>query len=134
MLSKKQKEVAEAIFEGELTEKEIREKFKLSPLVWSRWLGSEEFQEELGRWSESSSREAGFIISRYGPIAALKLVELLNSDKPDVARRAALDLVDRCMNRGGVAAEDRVEDEGSEPTITDEQARKMILALAEGVE
>ena len=132
MLTKRQKEVAQAIYAGALTEQDIISQFNLSPAHLRRWLDSEEFQNELDRLSQDSLRQTRAIITRYGPIAAATLVDLLNSEKPDTARRAALDLIDRCLNR--TAPADTSEDpDQTNPQLSTEQAQKMLLTLAEGL-
>ena len=56
---------------------------------------------------------------------------LLDSEKDDTARRTALDMIDRCLNER-VAGSD--EDETDNATsISDEQARRMLLTLAAGM-
>ena len=131
MLTKKQLKVARALYEGNLSEKEIVEQLEVSERVLSRWLNNEEFQGELARLSERSARETRFIISRWGPVAAMKLAELIGSDKPDTARRAALDLIDRCLH--SPAGNGKESDELIGEEISDEEAKKMLLTLAEGI-
>ena len=79
----------------------------------------------------SSHRETRYIVARYGPVAALKLAELLGSDKPDIARRAALDMVDRCLAKP--QAGPKRQDDGPENQLSDEQAQQMLLTLAAGL-
>ena len=133
MLNKRQKDVARALYEGRQSEAEITERFRLGRHRLGQWLATAEFQEELGRLCQSSLRETRFILTRYGPIAALRLAELLGAEKDDTARRAALDMIDRCLQLdGGRGVEERGKDEdGLGQGISDEQARKMLLALAE---
>ena len=143
MLTQRQRAAAKALFEGLLTETQILKQYRLSPTTWQQWLQTEEFKQELQEHCQSAIRETCFIITRYGPIAALKLAELLGSDKPDVARRAALDLIDRCLNQTPDKNQDdqelskrnmlRLEPQSDRPEFSDEQARRMLLALAEGL-
>ena len=97
-----------------------------------RWRVNEEFAGEMDRWCESSLRETRFIMARYGPIAALRLAEFIGADKSDTARRAALDMIDRCLACKGTPAPQKDEEEAS-GGISEEQARSMVLALAEGL-
>jgi len=131
MVSERQEKVAMELYMGNLSEQEICEKYRLRPRLLRRWLDSDEFQAELTRLQASSRREARFIVARYGPVAALRLAELLSSDKPDIARRAALDMVDRCLARSGAATQDRTDP--PEQEITEEQAQQMLLTLAAGL-
>ena len=136
MLSKRQKEVARALYEGRHSEAELAERFQLGRNTLAQWLEQPDFQQELQRLCQSSLRETRFIITRYGPIAALRLAELLGAEKDDTARRAALDMVDRCLKivePGGDSDRDGGgdRDDPFEQGISDEQARTMLLALAE---
>ena len=130
MLSKKQKTVARALYEGELGEEEIVRQFGVSGKRVRDWLGEEEFGAELMRLCGESQRETRFILARYGPIAALRLAELLGSDKPDIARRAALDMIDRCLTGNEPAGAEG--DDAAEAEWTDEQVREMLGALTGG--
>ena len=135
MLTKKQRRVAEAIYQGRLTDEQIVEQCRVSGKQLRRWLQDAEFAGELDRLADESVRQVRFTISRYGPIAALKLAALLSSEKDDTARRASLDVIDRCIGYQG-----RRDDSGdggngdgsAEGEMTDEQARQMLLTLAEG--
>lgn len=131
MLTKKQREVAKAVYEGQFSETELSERFGITVRQLHKWSQSEGFKQELALLCEAAERETRFIINRYGPIAAAKLVELLDSEKDDTARRTALDMVDRCLNTQATCSDDR--DEANEGPISDEQARRMLLTLAEGM-
>ena len=131
MLTTKQRRVARAVYEGQLTEEQLCREFGITLKLLRRWLVSEELQRELARLCETSARETRLIINRYGPIAAAKLVTLLDSDKEDIARRSALDMIDRCCGERPAGSD---ENETDNPAgISDEQARRMLLTLAEGI-
>lgn len=129
MLTGKQREVARAVYEGQLSEDELSERFGITVRQLQRWSASEAFEQELDRLCRGTERETRLIINRYGPIAAAKLVTLLDSDKDDTARRTALDLVDRCLNRQPVGEEG----DQSDAEVSDDQARRMLLTLAAGM-
>ena len=132
MLRKEQKEAARVLYEGRHSDEEIREQFGISAHVWQKWQELEEFQKELRRHCERTNRETRLILTRCGPIAALRLAELLGADKPDVARRAALDMVDRCLGLEKVIGKES-EGVSESGAITEEQAQNMILELAKGL-
>ena len=126
MLTKKQKLVAGALFEGKLSLVEIIGEYRLSTVVFEKWLNSGEFRGELDRLARIREMETEYTLQRFGSLAALKLAELLGSDKPDTARRAAVEVLDRCRARN--EKEERVE----EPEVNEKKAKKMIIALADG--
>ena len=132
MLTINQKQVARAVYEGRLSEDEIVEQFNLRPQRLSRWLQTEAFQQELHRLCETSIHETRCIISRFGPTAALQLASLLGSDKDDTVRRAALDLVDRCLAINKQPKNASTKEDDNEPEISDEQAKAMLCELAKG--
>ncbi len=125
MLTRKQKKVAGALFEGKLSLVEIIGEYRLSTVVFEKWLNSGEFRGELDRLARIREMETEYTLQRFGPLAALKLAELLGSDRPDTARRAAVDVIDRCMKK---EKEEKVEG----PEVDEVKAKKMIIALAEG--
>ena len=131
MLTTKQREVARALYEGQLSEEQLSERFGISVRQLRKWLEAEAFQQELGRLCEAAERETRFILNRYGPIAAAKLVMLLDSDKDDTARRVALDMIDRCLHERTAGSEEDGANRDAE--ISDEQARRMLLTLADGI-
>jgi len=131
MLTKKKKKVAQAVYEGRLSETEIAEQFKISPQLLGKWLQTETFQQELHRLCETSIHETRCIISRFGPTAALQLATLLSSEKDDTVRRAALDLVDRCLAIQKTGQDTPTDEQDDEP-ISDVQAKAMLLELVKG--
>jgi len=133
MLTKKQREVARAMYDGVLNEEQIRAKYGVNNRQMKRWQDDEEFQRELHRLCEKSNRETKFIMTRYGPAAAWKLVELLNGEKPDITRRAALDLIGHCMQPDGVSEPLNAQaNTGSAAPLTEEQALRILETLREG--
>ena len=100
----------------------------MKPGQLQRLLTKPAFQDELNRINESSLQKTRRILTRNGPRAALMLVSFLGQhDKPDILRRAALDLVDRCLELQ--KKETAVAPDGSE--LSDDQAGEAIVALAQ---
>jgi len=128
MLSRRQREAARMIFEGR-REEEVAEGCGVLVNTVRRWARRPAFGEEMKRLEEEGVRRTRQIVRRYGFAAAAKLVELLQSEKAEVARRAALDLLDRCLrvvSEGG-------EVKGSEsPAVSEAEAMRMLMILAEG--
>ena len=133
MLTKRQLLVAEALYSGRMTEGEILERYQLRSGLFRRWQGSEAFRGELERLSGESLRKMRYIVTNYGPVAALRLAELISAEKPDVARRAALELYFRCLGQLQI-----VDDPATEAEVdnrwSDEKARAMVRELARGFE
>jgi len=128
MLTRKQKMVAGALFEGKMSLVEIIGEYKLSTVVFEKWLKSGEFRGELDRLARIREMETEYTLQRFGALAALKLAELLGSDKPDTARRAAVEVLDRCMKKN-----EKEEEKVKEEDVSEEKARRMVVVLAEGI-
>ena len=92
-LSKRQLDVIEDLFVGELTEQCILDKYKVGRRLFGKWLTDELFAEHLDRRIAASYRQSAAYIARYAPLAASKLVDLTESDKPETARKACLDII-----------------------------------------
>jgi len=129
MLTKRQKQVAQALFEGQLTLEEVMEKYRLRAKVLRRWMDKEEFQGLIKQLEQIRHKQTELALSRYAPLAAVRLAELVGDEKSDVARRAAVDLLDRCLKKSKAeeAKRDLIEQ------MSDEEAREMLLKLAEGM-
>jgi len=133
MLTRRQLAIAKSVYEGQLDEKQISRKHRVSPGAMQKLLQREEFQQELLRLCEETMRQTRFIISRFGPIAALRLAELIGSDKPDVARRAALDMIEKCFAQSATpnaATESKNSQELKD--LTDDEVQQMLAKLAAG--
>jgi len=132
MLTKMQKQIARLFYEGRLHEPSVLKEFHLSPARLQQYLDSEPFQQELQRLCARSLQETRYIVTRFGPIAALRLAELLASDKDDTVRRTALDLVDRCLQEFSDKKTPAEPDTAASTSnsLSDEQTRQLLLTLA----
>jgi len=92
-LSKRQLDVIEDLFVGELTEQDVLDKYKVGRHLYCKWLTDERFAEHLDRRIAASYRRSATYIARYASLAASRLVDLTESDKPETARRACLDII-----------------------------------------
>lgn len=93
-LTKRQLKAIEDMFENQLSEEQILEKYRLSKNVFQKWFKNEQFIDELNFKINWAKRQSRMIIARYGPLAAAKLVELTESEKPETARKACLDIIE----------------------------------------
>lgn len=97
MLSKKQRQVADAFFHSSLSDQQIINQHNISSDELDDWLENEEFQYELDRLCRKNTLIAKCILSRYAPIAAMQLANLLDAEKEETAGRMALALIDRAI-------------------------------------
>ena len=92
-LTKRQLAVIDDLFAGEIEEKQILAKHKISMSVYRKWASETAFLDEIGFRIDSARRQGDFIIARYAPVAAAKLIQLTESEKEETARKACLDII-----------------------------------------
>ena len=124
----------EDLFGGELDEQEVLDKHKVSRNVYNKWLADGAFVDEFDRRVASVRRQGEFIIARYAPLAAAKLVQLTESKSQETARKACLDIislpqaaVEKHQRQSEV---ERTGEQGSQQ-LSDETASKLLAVLAE---
>ena len=100
-LTKRQLAVIDDLFAGRLEEQEILDKYKLSKRIYHKWLKDDTFSGQLERRINEAYRQSALLIARYAPTAAIKLVQLTDSDKPETARKACLDIISMPARNAG---------------------------------
>ena len=94
-LTKRQIAVIEDLFAGELEEQEVLDRHKVSRNTFNKWLSDQRFIEQFNNRIAQAYHQSELIIARYARLAALKLIELTESDKDETARKACLDIITR---------------------------------------
>jgi len=133
-LSKRQLAVMEDLFGGELDEQAVLDKNKVSRNVYNKWLADGAFVDEFDRRVASARRQGEFIIARYAPLAAAKLVQLTESKSQETARKACLDIISlpqAAAKRRQAPDEGEWAGEQEEQQLSDETASKLLAVLAE---
>ena len=92
-LRKEQMALIDSLFAGNMSEEQVLSKHNVRRSLYRKWLTNESFGEELKFRMESARRQSELIIARYAPFAAAKLVELMESEKEETARKACLDII-----------------------------------------
>ncbi len=98
-LTRRQLAVVADLFEGRMDETEILARHKVSTRLYRAWLDDELFEDELKFRIDSARRSGELIIARYTPVAAAKLIGLIDSDKDETVRRACLDIMSAARER-----------------------------------
>lgn len=133
-LSRRQLAVMDDLFAGELDERSILDKHKVTRNTYNKWLADELFCEEFDRRIASAWRQCELIIARYSAVAAAKLVQLTDSEKEETARRACLDIISLPMlstKKSQQPAEPQSIDQGQPSQLSAETAERLLAALAE---
>ena len=134
-LTKKQLAVIEDLFAGELEEQAILDKYKLSRKLYNQWRNDERFAEQFEKRITDSYRQSDVLIARYAPVAAAKLIQLTESDKPETARKACLDIISMPTLTAGRKAQPSHESQPADTplpvSLNPETAGKLLAILAE---
>jgi hypothetical protein len=128
-ITKKQLDVIEDLFAGELNEQQVFEKHKINKRVYDKWLTEENFAGEFDRRLKSAHRQSELIIARYATLAAAKLVQLTESENQETSRKACLDVINYLRQKAEPNSDDQPEAEKL-PDLPPELASRLLSALA----
>ena len=131
-LSGKQRAVIDDLFEGQFDEQTVLERHNVSRSVYNRWQADARFVGEFERRLAALDRQSRLIIARYATVAAAKLVELTDSDNPETARKACLDIIS--MPKAGEKRTEEPDEpvpSGTGQQLSDETAGRLLAALAQ---
>lgn len=130
-LRKKQLDVINDLFESGLDESAVLAKHNVSMLIYRKWLADEPFASELSFRIESAKRQSELVIAKYAHLAAVKLVQLTESEKEETARKACLDIISLPFSKKkGAVKEQSKQDEQDSEQIPQETASRLLAALA----
>jgi len=90
---RQQAAVLEDLFAGEPDPQTILDKHNINQDTYARWLAAPHFAALFEQRVARAHHEARLILARYAPRAARKLIELTQSGKEEVARKACLDII-----------------------------------------
>ena len=126
-LTKKQLAVIDDLLKGQLDEQAVLALHKISSKIWRNWFSDEIFLAEISFRLDALKRQSRYIIVRYAPIAAAKLVQLTESEKDETSRKACLDVIMLQSNDKNIESAETAEAE----QLTGDQASRILAALAE---
>jgi hypothetical protein len=134
-LTKRQLDVIEELFAGRLEEQEIFEKYRLSRKLFNKWWDDDTFKQQFEKRLADAYRQSTVLIARYATTAAAKLIQLTDSDKPETARKACLDIISMPILTAGKKAQPSDEHQSADnsPPVSfkAETAGKLLAVLAE---
>ncbi len=134
-LTKKQLDVIDDLFAGELDEQAILDKYKLSRKLYNKWRNDESFAEQFEKRITDSYRQSTVLIARYAPLAAAKLIQLTESEKAETARKACLDIISMPIltaNRKTHPSDEPQPADTQQPaSLTAQTAGRLLAVLAE---
>ena len=132
VLSKQQIAVLDDLFGGQMGEEDVLRKHKVGCQLYRKWLNDDAFADQLEFRMESLQRQGRLMVAKLAPYAAVKLVELMDSDKVEIVRKACLDA--KSLPAGSAASEgnksERTKDTAGQ--LDSELAGRLLDILAEG--
>ncbi|OHB68234.1 MAG: hypothetical protein A2Y77_01695 [Planctomycetes bacterium RBG_13_62_9] len=92
-LTKRQLAFLDDLFFSDLDEQTALDKHAVSRRLYEKWFDNKSFVGQFERHIAGAHRHGRTILARCAPLAATTLVQLTNSDKPETARKACLDIL-----------------------------------------
>jgi hypothetical protein len=93
VLTGQQIAVLDDIFKGNMSEEGAVRNHNVSKVLYRKWLGDDVFADEIGHRTAALERQSKLIIAKLTSYAAVKLVNLMNSDKTEIVRKACFDTI-----------------------------------------
>ncbi|MGD0597691.1 MAG: hypothetical protein ABSA64_09270 [Sedimentisphaerales bacterium] len=128
-ITKKQRDVIDDLFAGELEEQQVFEKHRINKRLYDKWLTEENFAGEFDRRIKSAHRHGELIIARFANVAAAKLVQLTESENQETSRKACLDVINYLRQKAEPVPDDQPEAEKL-PDLPPELASRLLAVLA----
>ena len=124
--------VLDEMFAGSLGRGEILDKYGVTKSDYEKWLQDVRFSSAIQTHIEAEYLASAVLLARYAPLAAARLIALTESDKPETARRACLDIIELGSGQRKTTDDGRGTSDENAPAMSDEQACRILAALAEG--
>jgi hypothetical protein len=131
-LSQKQLEVIEDLFENGLNEDAVLKKRRVRRRTYRRWHTMANFTAEYKRRLKQAKLEGERILAKCSNVAANKLVELTQSKKEEIARKASLDVIHYFRRKTKSKSVSKKEPEEEQiPDLPPEAVSLLLAALAQ---
>jgi hypothetical protein len=119
------------LFTGQIEEEEVLKKWRVTRQTYVRWHTMANFTAEYKRRLKQAKLEGERILARYSSTAASKLVELTQSEKEEIARKASLDVIHYFRRKPKSRSAGKKEPEAEKlPDLPPEKASRLLAALA----
>ena len=92
-LTKRQLDVIDDLFAAGFDEQAVLDKHNISRNVYKKWQADDSFAAEFNRRLAWLNLQSEALVARYASLAAAKLVGLTESQNPETARKACLDIL-----------------------------------------
>ena len=104
----------------------------VSIALFIKWLGQESFISAFEFAMSASYQKSAAMLAGYAPKAAEKLMTLTNSEKPETARKACLDIISFGLEEKGKTCgkQDKDGQEDTDFILDQETAKRLLEVLA----
>jgi len=92
-LSNRRLALVDDLSAGDLAEQQVLDRHDVGRQVYYMWLAGRQFVEEVNQCAAAGHHRNALPIARNARSAAAKLVRLANSENPETARKACLDII-----------------------------------------
>ena len=133
-LSKRQLAVIEDLFDGELGEQAVLDKYRVSRNLYNKWLADEAFAEQFDQRIAGAYRQSAALIAQYAPLAAAKLIRLTESESQETARKACLDIISMpafANKKPQQATQPQTTNDSPTNQLSEQTASRLLAVLAE---
>ena len=128
-LTAKQLEIIDDLFDSGGDETATLQKHNIERKVFQDWLAEKDFADEIAGRLEASKRQSRIILSKYLSVAAVKLVQLCDSENQETSRKACLDILG--LQHDQLSKADADQPAESLPPLDPATASKILAVLAE---
>lgn len=133
MLTRKYKNIALAVFKGQ-SDSAICQANNITPEKLLDCFTDDQFCQYMELLHKKEIMQTRFSLVRHGARAGEQLVSLLDNEKDDIARKAAVDILAKCLEIIKSCREERQEITQNDCEISENKAREMLAILADGME
>lgn len=128
-LTKRQLQLIDALASG-MEVPDAMSQCKVSAGRFRQWSKSELFQEELEFRQQLAGQQSRLLIGKFVPLAAGKLIRLLESEKEEVARKACLDILQMATANIPTTRQNTIATKEKPLSLPPELANKLLKLLA----
>ena len=95
-LTDRQIALLDDLFSSKMSEEGSIKKHKVSSQLYRQWLNDDAFADEFEFRMTALERRNRLIVAKFAPYAAVKLIDQMESDKPENVRKACLEIISYC--------------------------------------
>jgi hypothetical protein len=109
----------------------VLQKFSISPEKWKRWRTQQPFNRALEAKMKTLNQNGQMLLLQHSSWASARLLELCNSEKEEVSRKACLNVLQLNSETIEKIPPQQDDAEDTKTNLTDEQAAKLLAVMAD---